>query len=248
MLFKAKYRTRMAENEAELISAQQLRYRAFIAEGGADAGQLALDRDAFDDICCHMLVEEIKTGKIVATFRMLALGSGAEIELSYSAQYYDLERLKEYEGPMVEIGRFCVEPGIVDPEILRSAWGAVTRLVDQDGIELLFGCSSFKGTDAEGYMDAFAMLKEKHLAPKRWLPKIKAPKVFQFAKRLRRQPDKANALRTMPPLLRSYLTMGGWVSDHAVVDQKLNTLHVFTGLEIARIPPARARALRAVAG
>ena len=52
----------------------------------------------------------------------------------------------------------------------------------------------------------------------------------------------------MPPLLRSYLTMGGWVSDHAVVDRDLNTLHVFTGLEISAIPPARARALRMVAG
>ena len=35
--------------------------------------------------------------------------------------------------------------------------------------------------------------------------------------------------------------MGGWVSDHAVVDRQMNTLHVFTGLEIAAIPrPAKA--------
>jgi putative hemolysin len=50
----------------------------------------------------------------------------------------------------------------------------------------------------------------------------------------------------MPPLLRSYLAMGGWVSDHAVVDRDLGTLHVFTGLEIGAIPAARARQLRAV--
>ena len=33
-----------------------------------------------------------------------------------------------------------------------------------------------------------------------------------------------------------------------VVDRDLNTLHVFTGLEINAIPPARARALRAAPG
>jgi hypothetical protein len=38
--------------------------------------------------------------------------------------------------------------------------------------------------------------------------------------------------------------MGGWVSDHAVVDIDLDTLHVFTGLEIGRVPKARARLLR----
>ena len=57
-----------------------------------------------------------------------------------------------------------------------------------------------------------------------------------------------NATLKMPPLLRTYLIMGGWVSDHAVVDRQMNTLHVFTGLEIGAIPPARKKLLRAVAG
>ena len=50
----------------------------------------------------------------------------------------------------------------------------------------------------------------------------------------------------MPPLLRTYLLMGGWVSDHAVYDRDLNTMHVFTGLEIGAIPESRKRALRAL--
>jgi putative hemolysin len=91
------------------------------------------------------------------------------------------------------------------------------------------------------------MLKERHLAPQRWLPRVKAPDVFRFARGLRRKPDAKRAMLTMPPLLRSYLAMGGWVSDHAVVDRDLNTLHVFTGLEIRALPEARARLLRGVA-
>jgi L-ornithine Nalpha-acyltransferase len=61
-------------------------------------------------------------------------------------------------------------------------------------------------------------------------------------------PDLAAAMAQMPPLLRTYLAMGGWVSDHAVLDRDLDTLHVFTAVEIAAIPPARARALREIAG
>jgi putative hemolysin len=59
-----------------------------------------------------------------------------------------------------------------------------------------------------------------------------------------KRPDMKQALRRMPPLLRTYLVMGGWVSDHAVIDNDLNTLHVFTGVEIKRMPPKRARLLR----
>jgi putative hemolysin len=79
------------------------------------------------------------------------------------------------------------------------------------------------------------------------LPRVKAPSVFEFARKLAGvTPDMANAMKAMPPLLRSYLRMGGWVSDHAVVDRDLNTLHVFTGLEIGAIPSARARTLRTI--
>lgn len=242
------YVTRMAESAADLEAAQRLRHAAFIAGTGAVARPDGRDCDDFDGLCQHVMVERSRDGGLVATFRLLPLGSGAEIARSYSAQYYDLDALRRFDKPMVEMGRFCVLPGLIDPDVLRAAWGAVTAYVDREGVELLFGCSSFHGTDTRAYVDAFAMLKERHLAPNRWLPRIKAPNVFRFAQRLRRTPDRKRALKTMPPLLRSYLTMGGWVSDHAVVDRDMNTLHVFTGLEIRAIPPARARALRAVAG
>ena len=77
---------------------------------------------------------------------------------------------------------------------------------------------------------------------------MKAPDVFRFAPGLRRKPDMKKARKAMPPLLRTYLLMGGWVSDHAVRDRDLGTLHVFTGLEVGRVPAHRRRALIGMAG
>lgn len=239
---KQRYIARLADTLSDLEAAQALRHRAFQNQCGKGR-----DSDAFDARCQHVLIEDTLSGDLVATFRLMMLTSGADIDDTYSAQYYALDALRVFQGPMIEVGRFCVAPGRFDPDILRVAWGRLTALVDEAGIEMLFGCSSFHGTDKDQYADAFAMLSERHLAPKRWWPKVKAPDVFRYARRLRGVPDRARALKTMPPLLRSYLAMGGWVSDHAVVDRDMNTLHVFTGLEVANIPPARARALRAVA-
>ena len=247
-MVKGRYRTRLAETPADLEAAQRLRYLAFVVETGAEPCADGLDADDYDEICHHMLVEDQRTGALVCCFRMLHLTSGSEISRSYAAQYYDLAALEAYAGTMVEMGRFCIHPDLTDPDILRVAWGAMTRYVDDTGVEMLFGCSSFRGIDAQEYFDAFALLKERHLGPKRWLPKVKAPNVFRFAARLRRKPDAKLAMRRMPPLLKTYLMMGGWVSDHAVVDAQMNTLHVFTGVEIAAIPPARKKLLRAVAG
>jgi len=246
---KGCYSARLAATPADLTAAQRLRHLCFVEGGGALPRPDGLDADRFDAGCVHVLIEEARSGRLVGCFRLLALTNGDQIGQSYAAQHYELSALRAFRGRMVEMGRFCIHPQVQDGDVLRVAWGAMTRYVDANGVEMLFGCSSFAGTEAERYLDAFAMLQAAHLAPVRWLPRVKAPNVFRFAERLGRLvPDPLLAARRMPPLLRSYLAMGGWVSDHAVVDADLNTLHVFTGLEIRAIPAARARALRAVAG
>ncbi len=241
MLSSGRYNARLASGVSDIDAAQRLRHLCFHGSDGVDV-------DQFDTQCDHMLIEDSRTGDLVCCFRFLPLSAGLEINRSYSAQYYELSALQSYPGRMVEMGRFCIQPDLRDADILRVAWGAMTRYVDETKVEMLFGCASFAGTETTDYLDAFAMLKARHLAPKRWLPRVKAPDVFRFAARLRRKPDARKGLAGMPPLLRTYLMMGGWVSDHAVVDRQMNTLHVFTGVEIGAIPEARKRALRAVAG
>lgn len=241
VITKGRYRAQLAETSAEIEEAQALRHLCF------HAGRAGLDCDSFDSVCNHVLIREITTNRLVCTFRFLPLSDGHSIDQSYAAQFYELSALRQFDGPMVEMGRFCIHPDDKNPDILRIAWGAMTRFVDENRIEMLFGCSSFQGTNADDYIDSFAMLKERHLAPRRWLPRVKAPQVFRFKQKLRRAPDSKRAMLQMPPLLRTYLMMGGWVSDHAVVDPHMNTLHVFTGLEIRAIPSSRQRLLRGVA-
>ena len=250
ILRKGRYAARIAESACGVERAQRLRHEAFIAgRSGATPRPGGLDADSFDARCQHMLIEECDSGAAVGCFRLMPIRSGADIAASYSAQHYDLTRLAGFDGPMMEMGRFCIHPDRSDdPDILRLAWAALARFVDDEGVEMLFGCSSFDGMEADRHLDALALLTHRHLAPRRWLPRVKSPRVFRFAQRLRdRKPDARRAMLRMPPLLRSYLAMGGWVSDHAVIDPDLNTLHVFTGLEIRAIPPARARLLRASA-
>ena len=251
VFFRGRYSVRLAQTVEDVRAAQRLRYRSFIAGRGAPeegARAAGLDADDLDTVCDHMLVEERRTGALVCCFRMLPLSDGSQLARSYSSRYYDLSALADYPQPMVEMGRFCVHADHRDPDVLRAAWGAMIGYIDERKVGMLFGCSSFRGVEADAYMDAFALLKDRHLAPKRWLPRVKAPKVFRFAAMLGlRRPDMKKAMLHMPPLLRTYLVMGGWVSDHAVRDRDLGTLHVFTAIEVAAVPEARRRALNAAA-
>lgn len=230
-----RYRVRRAASAADLDAALALRAERF--RGGA-----APDEDGFDARCTHVLVED--ADGLACTFRAMTIPGAGGIAASYAAQHYDLTALAGFGAPMVELGRFCARGGAPDADVLRLAWGALARIVDGCGAGLLFGCSSFEGTDAAAHGDAFALLAARHLAPRRWAPVRRAAEALRLTPRAF---DAPAASRGMPPLLRSYLGLGGWVSDHAVVDRDLGRMHVFTGLEIAAIPARRLRVLRGLA-
>jgi putative hemolysin len=193
-----------------------------------------------------MLIEEEDSGRLLSSFRLLEIPTRAALAASYAAQFYDLGALSGLPLPAIEIGRFCIAAGQADPDILRLAWVAITRIVDAQGVAAMFGCTSFAGADPGRHGQALAVLRPYIALPGQG-PQRRAPETLA----LRDLPplhDPRAALAGLPPILRTYLGMGGWVSDHAVIDRDLDTLHVFTAVEVARVPAARARALRALAG
>lgn len=240
-LSRGRYEVRLACTGAEVEAAQRLRHLAFWASRGRSRAD-GRDADAFDTVAQHMLVQDRLTGDLVACYR-LQVFDGPAIGRSYAAQFYDLSRLEQFPDPMLELGRFCLDPAHHDPDILRLAWAAMTRMVDAKGVGLLFGCSSFAGADPAAHAGALASLAAR-IAPAQWRP---APRASERIALVQNAVAAPGPTIPMPPLLRTYLSMGGWVSDHAVIDRELDTLHVLTAVEIAAIPAARARVLRMIA-
>ena len=226
---------RTSRTESDIEAARALRAETF-------ASGKELSGDSWDATASHFLIEDRHDGTLVCCFRVQDFRA-CDAEESYSAGFYDLARLQTFGGILTEVGRFCVAPGRRDPDILRLAWSAIAAHAGRQGTRLLFGCSSFRGTDPMVFGDALALLRERHIAPGSWLPGVRAPDVFRFSGLGDHAPDPVQALRSMPPLLRSYLRLGARVSDHAVIDRQMNTTHVFTGLDISVVPASRRRLL-----
>ncbi|WP_179380488.1 GNAT family N-acetyltransferase [Jannaschia marina] len=211
-----RWRARLVPPE-RAASALDLRARVF--RGGA------ADGDGFDARARHLLISGAD-GTLAACAR-LTLQDGPAIAAGYTAQHYDLRRFAARFPRALEVGRVCLAPECHDPEVPRLLLAVLARLVVEERVAVLYGCSSFPlvGT-------GMARLS-RHTAPADWAPVATAPEVRPI-------PQVPGAL---PPLLRGYLSLGARVSDHAVVDDDLGTLHVFTALPVAAIPPARARLL-----
>lgn len=236
---RGRYLARFADGVEDIARAQRLRHEAFF---GADSGGSPekRDMDAHDRLCRHLLVED-GGGNLVCTARLFLLPSGAGIGRTYAARFYDVSGLESFGEPMLELGRFCLCPRGGGPDAIRVAWAKIAGMVEDEGVRMLFGCASLCGTVPEAHAATFAQLAERHLAPPRWRPGVRAPEVFHFADRR----HEAGVRAAMPSLIRFYLALGAWVSDHAVIDRQMGTLHVLVTLDVDRIPAARRRFLQA---
>ncbi len=234
------YFFKIAENSNEIKQSQLFRSKIFRNSNNY------CDADELDKNCIHFLIfDKLNSNRLVCVFRVYMILNFSQLKNSYSNKFYRLNNLGKIKEPMLELGRFCVDPNYKDPKIIMTAWFAIRNLVEKNQIKFLFGCSSFFGTSIERYLDCFKFLKSKYIAPKKLTPYVKAPKVFKFSKLINLNNFcLKRAKKNLPPLLLSYLKLGGWVSDHVVIDHDLQTMHVFTGLEVKDIPDNRLRFLK----
>ncbi|WP_299789695.1 GNAT family N-acyltransferase [uncultured Marivita sp.] len=225
------YRATISASSEIRHAALSLRAHAF--RKGAD------DTDRFDANSLHGLVEDA-LGQPRVAFRVRLIPKAADLDRSYTGQFYDLDTLSAQSGPFLELGRVCQSDGQTDVMALRLAWAALSVMVDQNGVRMMFGCSSLAGADPEKHGAALAYLRAHHIGPRDLRPRRLSRDAVDL-------PDGQDNPCQLPHLLRSYLGLGGWISDHAIRDPQLDTLHVFTALDIDAIPAPRKTRLRALA-
>jgi putative hemolysin len=230
----------LARSAEDMKAVQRLRDTRFRGAPGVR------DMDRFDPLCRHLLIRKSTDQEVLAAARLRVLQGDSALRDCYTAQFYDLGELGRSGQSCMEIGRICIDAAHVhDPDLLRALLAGLTRLAQESGSELLIGCASFRGADPARHAGALKYLAANHIGPAHLRPGRAAARVLDLPEA--GGSAEMTGLRQVPALLRLYLGLGGWVSDHAVIDPELDTLHVFTAVETASIPPARLRALQLLA-
>lgn len=225
---------RIAANAAERDAAQALRYRVFFEEMGAvpdeQARRLKRDIDPFDEVADHLLVidHEIEDGPagVVGTYRLLRSDAASQLGRYYSQGEYDLTPLLEFPGRLLEVGRSCVDRAYRGRAAMQLLWRGIASYIFLYRVDVLFGCASLPGTNPEALADELTYLYHNHLAP----PALRIRALEdRYVDMQRGDPHALNhrrCLARLPPLIKGYLRLGGYVGDGAVVDHQFNTTDV----------------------
>lgn len=224
----------MARDAREIAAAQALRYRVFYQEMGAhptvETALVRRDFDDFDAVCDHLLVIDHARGTgdeaVVGTYRLIRREAAARIGRFYSAAEYDVRCIAEYPGAILELGRSCIDAQWRTRPTMQLLWRGIATYVFEHGIELMFGCASLHGTDPGALAVPLSYLYHRHLAPPALRPRALSDRYLEMNRLPPGAFDPAEALSHLPPLLKGYLRLGGFVGDGGVVDQQFNTTDV----------------------
>ncbi len=223
----------LAQAEADVHASQALRYRVFVNEIGATPNaenkRLERDMDEFDAVCDHLLVVEHQPHggyKVVGTYRLLRRAPMERIGRFYTASEFDIGPMLHFNGEVLELGRSCVDPAYRNRSVMQLLWRGIAAYVEQCRIDIMFGCGSLYGADAKKHAATLSYLHHTHLAPEALRIRALPERYVPMAALPIEQVDVKRTFVGLPPLIKGYLRLGGFVGDGAVLDPEYNTTDV----------------------
>jgi putative hemolysin len=238
---------RLAETAEEIAQAQDLRYRVFYEEMGAKPDAATAERrrdiDRFDAHCDHLLTVDHGQGKprVVGTYRLLRGSVARRHEGFYSAAEYSLAPLVAHDGEILELGRSCIDKEFRNGTTMLLLWRGIAAYITHFEVDVMFGCGSLPGTDPAAVATVLSYLHHFHLAPEAMRPRALDGRYVDMKLLPQHQVNPEAALNLLPPLLKGYIRLGGWVGDGAVIDHQFNTVDVCIVLETERLARKYAR-------
>lgn len=234
---------RLSRNEEEVRAAQRLRYEIFYREYGAkpvgDTETEGRDYDRYDAFADHLIVVDDRiadpASRIVGTYRLLRTEQARSAGQFYSASEYDISCLEAAIPNLMEVGRSCVHRDYRSRNVLQLLWQGIAEYISYHDIGALFGCASFHGTDVSAHADMLSYLHHFHRAPDDICPRALADQYVSMDILAKDALSPKQALHDLPPLIKGYLRLGGFVGDGAVVDAQFNTIDVCVIVKTARV-------------
>ena len=228
------FEVKIATNVHEIEEAQRLRFQVFNLElnkGLKASYQRGLDVDEFDPYCDHLIVRDLKSGDVVGTYRLLRGAQARQHIGFYSEKEFDLSRIKELDGELMELGRSCARKDFRDRSLLPLMWEAIAEQVRIHRIRYLFGCGSLYTTETAEVSAVFSLLKKDYYAPEvfrvfpaancRFLGVLTDPRIT----------DEQALFQKLPSLIKGYLRIGAVVCGPPALDQEFGTADFFLLLD-----------------
>ncbi len=229
-----RYRVRLAKDGTDRVAACRLRFNVFnveMGEGLSSSYSTGLDRDRFDPVCDHLIVENEEDGRVVGTYRMQSGLTAAAGFGYYSAQEFEFAPYERIREQVLELGRASIDRQHRSSEVLTLLWRGIAQYAKHYGLRYLIGCSSLNSTDPLAGWSLYQALGSQLVSPEYFT-------VPTVAYALPGSEGDPTVPVRLPKLLRTYLGVGARICGPPAWDRAFGTIDFLTLLDLEQITPA----------
>ncbi len=236
-----KYILKIAETEDEFSQVFRMRTQSF--QHFDNSGEI--DRDKYDDKAMIIIALRRSDNAVRGTYRFMN-HPGNRLEDMYSGEYFDLSPLPPGILPVsFEIGRTCVADSDIEENsaIISLFWKGIGAMLHRGRWRYLIGSVSVFNPEPARVWAMAEYFEQNGCTDRKMgmcsaLSAVPRPSDAEMTAYRAKYP---NIRRTIPPLLRSYMTIGSKIISEPQYCAHLGCAHFLVCLDMANLPSGVAK-------
>ena len=245
------YQIKTADTIDELLKTFRLRHEVFHREF-REIMRYGLDIDKHDRSFDHLLIVHKATQTVVGTYRLRA---SEGLTKAYTAQEFNMNDLKDFQGPYLELGRACIHKEHRKGAVMALLFRGIAEYMNQSQAKTLFGCSSVKVHQPREAALVYEYLRQQghglsHTAV-RPTAEFKMPQleswlhVFSIGLT---EVEQQEAEKLVPSLVKMYLKMGAKIVCEPAYDKDFKCIDLLTVLKTEELESSLAKRFQVING
>lgn len=217
----------------ELDEVYKLRYEDMVLEYCKEnVVENCRDVQSYDEYSKHIIVKDLAMGGgIVGYYRMITGDALTHGKTFVCEEEFNIDCLKKRDCRIAEFSRAVIKKEYRGGIVVLLLWQFILNYMKANNYRYLIGDASFFGIDRDKYVKEISYLVNNYAISDEYavtscdvLPPMKLLEADEY--------DDKEVMRSIPPLIKAYVSLGGRVSKQTYTDLKFKSVDLFVLVDL----------------
>lgn len=224
-----KFIVKFAETEQEKMQTYKLRYNELILEYRPDnVNDVGYDVNEYDKHAKLAICIDTDTNEVVGSYRIITSDLLPKDKQFVSEEEFDISPLKSSGESIAELSRAVVKKEYRGSLVLMLLLRFVIGYIREKNYRYIIGEASFFGTDKMALQKEISYIAHNHFNADY---EIKSLDKNQIELLDENEYDAREVRRSLPPLIRAYISFGAFLSKDTFCDYEFGSVDTFVLLD-----------------
>ncbi len=224
-----KFVVKFAETEQEKMQTYKLRYNELILEYRPEnINEKGYDITPYDEYGKLAICIDTEINQVVGCYRIITSDALPKGKPFVSEGEFDISSLKNSGESIAELSRAVIKKEYRGSMVLMLLLRFVIGFIKQNGYRYIIGEASFYGTDKMALQKEISYIAYNHFNPEYEITSLDKNQVEILP---REQLSESEIKRSLPPLIRAYVSFGAFLSKETFCDYEFGSIDTFVLLD-----------------